>query len=119
MNQVFVATAGALLSLAFTSAVSADETLAVSGAAVLKLELAGPAEAAFPLFDPVNESLWSPHWNPRFLAAPRIAAGLVFVTTSHSGRPTVWLLDRYDPAARTMRYTTLWPTGENTGEPGA
>jgi hypothetical protein len=108
MSKLFAALAGALLSLAFGGVVGAGETPAVSGSAVLKLELAGPADAAFPLFDPVNESRWSPDWSPRFLAAPpRVAAGLVFVTTSHSGKPTVWLLDRYDAASRTMRYVAF------------
>jgi hypothetical protein len=112
MKAAYAALAGALLILTPGGPTGAGSDATPSASAVLTLQLAGPADAAFVMFDPVHESLWSPHWQPRFLGEPSVATGLVFVTVEHAGMQTVWLLDRYDPAARSMRYVNV--TGGRT-----
>jgi hypothetical protein len=61
------------------------------------------------MFDPVNEALWAPDWRPALLGEGRVASGLVFTTDDAHGRGT-WLLDRYDPERRIIRYVTFRPT---------
>ena len=107
MTKVCTALAGALLILPFSEVVSADTVPACSPSAVLELRLTASADRAFRLFDPIHESLWEPHWKPRFLGAPRAAAGLVFITTGPAGTQTIWLLDRYDSSARNLRYVNV------------
>jgi hypothetical protein len=99
-----VAAAGALA----VPAVAADPSLPTVRAAIV-LHLHAPADRAFPMFDPVNETRWSPDWHPTLLGDGRVAAGLVFITADEHGR-TPWLLDRYDPRAREIRYVITRPT---------
>jgi len=77
--------------------------------ASITLHLHAPADAAFPLFDPVNETRWSPDWHPTLLGDGRVAPGLVFTTEDVHGR-AAWLLDRYEPHARIIRYVAVRPT---------
>jgi hypothetical protein len=67
-----------------------------------------PASPAivFPLFGPVRESEWSPHWNPHFLypATPAQQQGAVFTTGDET-----WTLATYDPAALRIVYLIVWP----------
>ena len=108
MNIACAALAGTLLlTLHPGGPAGAGPDATPSASAVMTLQLAGPADTAFGMFDPVHESLWSPHWEPRFLGKPNVATGLVFVTVGHAGTQTVWLLDRYDAAARSMRYVNV------------
>jgi hypothetical protein len=107
MNIAYAALAGALLILPPGGPARAGGDATRSASAVMTLQLAGPADAVFVMFDPVHESLWSPHWKPQFLGAPNVATGLVFVTVGRAGTQTVWLLDRYDAAARSMRYVNV------------
>jgi hypothetical protein len=107
MNIAYAALAGALLILPPGGPARAGGDATPSASAVMTLQLAGPADAAFVMFDPVHESLWSPHWKPQFLGEPNVATGLVFVTVGRAGTQTVWLLDRYDAAARSMRYVNV------------
>ncbi len=60
------------------------------------------------MFDPVNETRWAPEWRPTLIGDGRVAAGLVFTTADEHGRAT-WLLDRYDPRAREIRYVIGHP----------
>ena len=85
---------------------SADALPTVRASIVLHLRAA--ADRAFPMFDPVNETRWSPDWHPTLLGDGRVAAGLVFTTTDEHGR-TAWLLDRYDRRAREIRYVVARP----------
>jgi hypothetical protein len=107
-----LAAAGAAASLAATAA--AAETSGTAGAlptvrASIVLHLHAAADRAFPMFDPVNETRWSPDWHPTLLGDGRVAAGLVFMTADEHGR-TAWLLDRYDPRTREIRYVVTRPT---------
>ena len=74
------------------------------------LRLPAPPSAAFPLFGPVRESEWSPHWNPRILfpTDQRQLAGSVF-TTSHGADEAVWLMDTYDERALRIGYVIVRP----------
>jgi len=76
--------------------------------ASITLHLHAAAERALPMFDPVNESRWAPDWKPTLLGEGRVAPGLVFTTDDEHGR-TTWLLDRYDPASRSIRYVVFRP----------
>jgi hypothetical protein len=66
---------------------------------------ARPTEA-FPLFGPVRESEWSPHWHPQILypADKRQEAGAVFTVGE-----SVWILTTYDPAALRVSYAVTTP----------
>lgn len=81
--------------------------LAVTVQASIVLHLVAPPAAAFPLFDPVNETRWDPQWKPVLLGS-RVQQGLVFLTAGERGR-AVWLLDRYEPQSYSLRYVV---TGE-------
>lgn len=72
------------------------------------LHLNAPPSAAFPMFDPVNETKWSPDWKPRLLGA-RVEEGLVFLVGDGEHR-TTWLLDRYDPANHRIAYVVCAPS---------
>jgi hypothetical protein len=100
-------TAAAAAALAVPAA-AADPSLPTVRAAIV-LHLHAAADRAFPMFDPVNETRWSPDWHPTLLGDGRVAAGLVFITAEQHGR-TPWLLDRYDPQAREIRYVITRPT---------
>lgn len=82
--------------------------LALTVQASMTLHLAAAPEAAFPLFDPVNESRWDPGWNPQLLGT-RVQQGLVFLTDDDRGRST-WLLDVYDPQKYVIRYVVNSPS---------
>src|ERR1035438_2564551 len=57
------------------------------------LRLSWPPSVVFPLFGPIRESEWSPHWNPTMLYPPdRVQkAGSVFTTREHD-QDVVWIL---------------------------
>lgn len=76
----------------------------------MTLALAGPADAAFPLFGPLREREWDPAWNPVFIApddGQSCAAGTVFVVGGAS--ESVWVMTVYDPVRRQVRYVMLQP----------
>jgi hypothetical protein len=76
----------------------------------MRLALAGPADEAFPLFGPMREREWDPDWRPVVIApddGESCAAGTVFVV---GGNPdSVWVMTRYDPVSRQVRYVMLQP----------
>ena len=74
------------------------------------IHLPAPPAAVFPLFGPVRESEWSPHWNPQmiFPTDKRQLPGSVF-TTGHDSDEAVWLMDTYDEAALRIGYVILRP----------
>lgn len=78
------------------------------GRASIVLHLRATADRAFPMFDPVNEKGWAPGWQPTLFGDARVAAGLVFTTEDEHGR-AAWLLDRYDPRTREVRYVVARP----------
>ena len=83
------------------------QTLAAVAVASFTLHLHAASERAFPLFDPVNETKWSPQWHPTLLG-DRVEAGLVFLT-GEAPHQSVWLLDRYEPSAGRIRYVVTSP----------
>ena len=74
------------------------------------LRLPAPPAVVFPLFGPVREAEWSPHWSPRMLypEGQSQTAGSVFTTTQH-GQEVVWVLAIYDAAALHVGYVIVWP----------
>ena len=64
------------------------------------LRLPATPSVVFPLFGPIRESEWSPHWNPTLLyPAEHIQkAGAVFTTREHD-QDVIWILTAYDEAA--------------------
>jgi len=72
--------------------------------------LPAPPAAALPLFGPVRETEWEPHWNPQFLypAGGSQQAGAVF-TTKHGDTDAVWTLATYDESALRVAYVIVWP----------
>jgi Polyketide cyclase / dehydrase and lipid transport len=76
----------------------------------ITLRLAAPPAAVFPLFGPVRESEWAPHWNPTILYPPgrSQSAGEVFTTRQHD-HDVVWVLTTYDDAALRIAYVIVRP----------
>jgi hypothetical protein len=74
------------------------------------LRLSWPPSVVFPLFGPIRESEWSPHWNPTMLYPPdRVQkAGSVFTTREHD-QDVVWILTVYDEAALRISYVIVSP----------
>jgi hypothetical protein len=95
-----------LLALAVSAATPSGGSTMSTADASITLHLRAPADAAFPLFDPVNERRWSPDWHPTLLGDARVASGLVFTTEDQHGR-AAWLLDRYEPQSHTIRYVAV------------
>jgi hypothetical protein len=83
--------------------------------ASITLRLPAPPAVVFPLFGPVREAEWAPHWNPTILYPPdrRQSAGSVFTTRQHDravhDRDAVWVLTTYDEAALRIGYVIVRP----------
>lgn len=95
---------------AVTLPASAEDRASFSGSFTLVLA-AAPA-LVLPLFDPVGEAAWAPGWEPVFARESDRAAlpeGTVFTTSDHGGRPTTWLLHRYDRAGGEIAYAVFKP----------
>src|SRR5262245_60056967 len=71
---------------------------------------ASVAEAT-PLFGPVREAEWSPHWAPRFLHPVQgtQAEGVVFTTTTPKRFEQLWVLTEYDVEAGRVAYVVVTP----------
>jgi hypothetical protein len=76
----------------------------------MTLRLAAAPAVVFPLFGPVREAEWSPHWNPKILfpVEKEQVAGTVF-TTKHGDGEAVWVMDTYDPAGLRIVYVIVVP----------
>ncbi len=98
-----------LLFLLMLSIASAAQTREHAETSIV-FALPAPPALAFPLFGPVRESEWSPHWKPHFLYPPdpSQAAGAVFTTGPDRNR-TIWMLAVYDAAAFHIQYLILQP----------
>ena len=75
----------------------------------MSLDLPGSADAAFPLFGPVDEAKWAPGWSPRFvspLPGAQSPDGAIF-TTGDADPPVVWVMTDFDPEARIVRYVNV------------
>jgi hypothetical protein len=75
------------------------------------LTLEASVAEATPLFGPVREAEWSPHWSPRFLhpAAGAQQEGVVFTTTTPKGFEQLWMLTEYDVEAGRVAYVVVTP----------
>jgi hypothetical protein len=73
--------------------------------------LKGPVAEVTPLFGPVREAEWAPTWTPRFIhpAEGGQREGVVFTTTSASGRERLWLLTAYDVKEGRVEYVVVVP----------
>jgi hypothetical protein len=67
-------------------------------------------EEAFRLFTPVGERLWSPEWDPQFMAPVEddSAPGTVW-RVSHGDEPAVWIACRREPW-RLLQYARVIPS---------
>jgi hypothetical protein len=76
------------------------------------LRLEAPPSTVLPLFGPVRESEWSPHWNPRFLYPTDGSqqAGSVFITGAD-----LWVMTVFDKAALRVSYVITTP-GESASQ---
>jgi hypothetical protein len=80
------------------------------------LRLPAPPSVVFPLFGPIRESEWSPHWSPTLLyPLDRVQrAGIVFTTREHD-QDVIWILTTYDEAAFRISYVIVSPQ-RNVGD---
>jgi hypothetical protein len=78
--------------------------------AAFTLRLPASPSVVFPLFGPIRECEWSPHWNPTLLyPGDRIQkAGAVF-TTREQDQDVIWILTVYDEAALRISYVIVSP----------
>jgi hypothetical protein len=84
--------------------------------ASIVLRLPAPPAVVFPLFGPIRESEWAPHWNPTILYPLDRSqkAGMVFTTRQH-GQVVVWVLTTYDETAFQIRYVNV-SEGQNAAQ---
>jgi hypothetical protein len=73
--------------------------------------LAAPPEAVFPLFGPLDEQRWEPHWNPTMLYPPSGATqrDAVFTAAHPDGTPTFWTIVAFEPADLRISYLRVHP----------
>lgn len=74
------------------------------------IRIHAPADKALMFFTPEGESHWVPGWAPRYLnsADGRTREGLVF-TTGEGDEFSIWLVARFDRAARRAQYVRTTP----------
>ena len=75
------------------------------------IRLHAPVADALPLFGPVREAEWAPHWEPKFLHQPRgtQAEGAVFTVSAEHNSGSLWVLTEYDLEAGRIAYVTIIP----------
>lgn len=75
------------------------------------LRLHAPVAEALPLFGPVREAEWAPHWQPTFLHPPGGAQveGAVFTVSAAHNSGSLWVLTEYDLEAGRISYVTIVP----------
>jgi hypothetical protein len=95
--------------LVFTGGLAHAQTREHADASIT-VRLAAPPAVVFPLFGPVREAEWSPHWNPKFLfpAEKSQVAGAVFTTQEGEGE-AVWVMDIYDEPTLRITYVIVLP----------
>lgn len=72
-----------------------------------EIDLDGPIAEVFPLFNPVEEPKWAPHFQPKFIypADRTVQHGMTFKTAGHGDEADlVWRINEYDPAAYHIQY---------------
>lgn len=72
-----------------------------------EIDLDGPIAEVFPLFNPIEEPKWAPHFQPRFIypADRTVQQGMTFKTAGHGDEADlVWRINEYDPAAYHIQY---------------
>jgi len=75
------------------------------------IKLNGSVTDVTPLFGPVREAEWAPHWSPHFICPAEGVQreGAVFTTTTADGTDRVWLLTAYDVANGQVDYVVVTP----------
>src|SRR5262245_6210047 len=75
------------------------------------IRLAAPPALVFPLFGPVEEQRWEPHWNPTFLYPPSGATqrDAVFTAEHADGTPTFWTIVAFEPDNYRISYVRMHP----------
>ena len=76
------------------------------------ISLSANLNDAFPLFGPVKEQEWEPHWHPRFVLpyAEPVQEHMVFQTAGHDPHhPTTytWVVSKFQPAQALIEYTVF------------
>jgi hypothetical protein len=74
------------------------------------IRLNGSVADITPLFGPVREAEWAPHWSPHFIYPTDGVQreGAVFTTTVH-GADRIWLLSTYDVVNGQVDYVVMRP----------
>ena len=72
-------------------------------------KLVAPPEQVLPLLTPLGEKAWAGGWEPVMLRDEPGFAGSVFATSHHGPPETIWVMERYDPEGRAVRYTRVKP----------
>lgn len=69
-----------------------------------------PLDEAFPLFSPLGEKAWVPHWDPELLHPRGVSwtQGMIFRTASEKG-DAIWLVSRLDLDAHEVEYRRVEP----------
>lgn len=78
----------------------------------MQFDLNASADRVFPLFGPIRESEWDPNWKPAMLFpadGSQTGDGAVFTVTHPGAQASVWVMSRYDAAARQIQYVRFTP----------
>ncbi len=75
------------------------------------IRVEAPPARAFPLFEPVGETLWAPGWHPEFLhpADGEAREGAVFLTRVPGEPATVWMIALHRPEEHHVAYARITP----------
>ena len=103
------------LALTAFACLASAETREHAEASII-LRLPAVPSVVFPLFGPVRESEWAPHWDPTILYPPDRTqkAGAVFTIRQHD-QDVIWVLTTYDAATLRIAYVTISP-GRTAGQ---
>jgi hypothetical protein len=80
---------------------------------VRSFRLEAPMARVFPLFTAEGERSWAPGWEPVILSGA-VERGSAFMTRSHGGIETTWIVADYRPAEGRVSYARL-AQGSNIG----
>lgn len=74
-----------------------------------EITLNGPIEKVFPMFDPINESRWAPHWKIERVHPKEgnVEQGMVFKPISEHHEESVWLINELDLERHKIEYISF------------
>ena len=126
MNQLLITICLIAMAVVATAQHSHVQFKAMKTTLSGKMNIKGPVEKVFPLFDPVNESKWIPEWQIQVVYQEEegvISEGMVFLTDTGeseglwndlefqeaSSKARIWNILAFDLSQHFVKYQYVWP----------